>query len=37
MNVPVHVVPIPVTSISYARIPWVHTNARVMLGAQEVN
>ena len=33
MNVPL--VPIPVTSIPYARIPWVHTNACVMLGTQE--
>ena len=29
------VVPIPVTSIPFARIPWVHTNARVMLGTPE--
>ena len=34
MNVPL--VPIPVTSIPFARIPWVHTNARVMLGTQEM-
>ena len=34
MNVPV--VPIPVTSIPFARISWVHTNARVMLGTQEM-
>ena len=27
---------IPVTSILYARIPWVHTHARVMLGTQEM-
>ena len=24
------------TSIPFARIPWVHTNARVMLGTQEM-
>ena len=35
MNVPL--VPIPVTSILFARIPWVHTNARVMLGTQKEN
>ena len=29
-------VPIPVTLIPFARIPWVHTNARVMLGTQEM-
>ena len=34
MNVPL--VPIPVTSIPYARVPWVHTHARVMLGTQEM-
>ena len=34
MNVPL--VPIPVTSIPFARIPLVHTNARVMLGTQEM-
>ena len=34
MSVPL--VPIPVTSIPFARIPWVHTNARVMLGTQEM-
>ena len=34
MNVPL--VPIPVTSIPYARIPWVHTHARVMLGTLEM-
>ena len=34
MNVPL--VPIPVTSIPFARIPWVHTHARVMLGTQEM-
>ena len=34
MNVPL--VPIPVTSIPYARIPWVHTNVRVVLGTQEM-
>ena len=34
MNVPL--VPIPVTSIPFARIPWVHTNARVMPGTQEM-
>ena len=34
MNVPL--VRIPVTSIPYARIPWVHTNAHVMLGTQEM-
>ena len=34
MNVPL--VPIPVTSILFARIPWVHTNARVMLATQEM-
>ena len=34
MNVPL--VPIPVTSILFARKPWVHTNARVMLGTQEM-
>ena len=34
MNVPL--VRIPVTSILYARIPWVHTHARVMLGTQEM-
>ena len=33
MNVPL--VPIPV-SIPYARIPWVHTHARVMPGTQEM-
>ena len=37
MNVPLHVVAIHVTSIPYARIPWVLTNVRVMLGTQEVN
>ena len=34
MNVPL--VRIPVTSIPYARIPWVHTIACVMLGTQEM-
>ena len=34
MNVPL--LPIPVTSIPYARIPWVHTHARVMLGTLEM-
>ena len=34
MNVPL--VLIPVTSIPFARIPWVHTSARVMLGTQEM-
>ena len=34
MNVPL--VRIPVTSIPFARIPWVHTHARVMLGTQEM-
>ena len=34
MNVPL--VRIPVTSIPYARIPWVHTHARVMPGSQEL-
>ena len=29
-------VPIPVASIPCARIPWVHTHARVMLGTQEM-
>ena len=29
-------VPIPVTLIPFARIPWVHTNARVMLVTQEM-
>ena len=29
-------VPIPVTLIPFARIPWVHTNARVTLGTQEM-
>ena len=27
---------IPVTSILYARIPWVHTHVCVMLGTQEI-
>ena len=34
MNVPL--VPIPVMSILYARIPWVHTHARIMLDTQEM-
>ena len=34
MNVPL--VPIPVTSIPFARIPWVPTHARVMPGTQEM-
>ena len=34
MNVPL--VPIPVTSIPFARIPWVHTNACVTSGTQEM-
>ena len=34
MNAPL--VRIPVTSILYARIPWVHTHVRVMLGTQEM-
>ena len=34
MNVPL--VPIPVTSIPFARIPWVHTHVLVMPGTQEM-
>lgn len=34
MNVPL--VPIPATSIPFARMQWAHTHARVMLGIQEM-
>lgn len=35
MNVPL--VPIPVTSMPFARISWVHTHARVTPGTQEMD